>query len=321
MGLQGLGGAKDGQTVARYDYDAFGNRITNTAPELGEDVCPFGFSTKLTDGETGLVYYGYRYYSPEMGRWVSRDPIGERGGINLYGMVGNDAVNMVDIVGLTKREDIDAGRLIYTLNGGWIDWGHANPSGPKALWTSIDGEDGHGSVRDPAGYVLSYRQSMSKSFISVGDGGLYWIKYGLGRSNKESVALGIFKEVTEKFEGMQASFPYNLVTDSGNLEEDRPSNVVAFYRAVKGFDRSQIEAWLKPQTKENSKCLWDKIGGLKHSKSWSPTDYNKQFSEVIGRDVGPLQWPSQLSTIREVPKGSIWKGADIDHFPDPLLGP
>jgi RHS repeat-associated protein len=100
MGLQGLGGAKDGQTVARYDYDAFGNRITNTAPELGEDVCPFGFSTKLTDGETGLVYYGYRYYSPELGCWVSRDPIGERGGINLYGMVGNDAVNRWDYLGM-----------------------------------------------------------------------------------------------------------------------------------------------------------------------------------------------------------------------------
>ncbi len=100
MGLQGLGGAKDGQTVARYDYDAFGNRITNTAPELGEEVNPFGFSTKFTDVETGLVYYGFRYYSPELGRWLSRDPIGERGGINLYGMVRNNPVNRIDVNGL-----------------------------------------------------------------------------------------------------------------------------------------------------------------------------------------------------------------------------
>jgi hypothetical protein len=47
-----------------------------------------------------MLYYGYRYYSPEMGRWISRDPIGERGGINLYGMVGNDAINLVDPLGL-----------------------------------------------------------------------------------------------------------------------------------------------------------------------------------------------------------------------------
>ncbi|MDB2673807.1 RHS repeat-associated core domain-containing protein [Akkermansiaceae bacterium] len=44
--------------------------------------------------------YGYRYYDPVAGRWPSRDPIGERGGINLYGMVENNAVNGVDVLGL-----------------------------------------------------------------------------------------------------------------------------------------------------------------------------------------------------------------------------
>ena len=43
--------------------------------------------------------YGYRYYDPETGRWPSRDPIGEVGGINLYGFVGNDGVNQWDILG------------------------------------------------------------------------------------------------------------------------------------------------------------------------------------------------------------------------------
>jgi RHS repeat-associated protein len=62
---------------------------------------PYRFSTKYTDGETGLVYYGYRYYAPEMGRWLSRDPIAETGGVNLYGFVRNDAVNQWDKLGLT----------------------------------------------------------------------------------------------------------------------------------------------------------------------------------------------------------------------------
>jgi RHS repeat-associated protein len=35
------------------------------------------------------MFYGYRYYDPSTGRWPSRDPIGEKGGVNLYGMVGN----------------------------------------------------------------------------------------------------------------------------------------------------------------------------------------------------------------------------------------
>jgi RHS repeat-associated protein len=62
----------------------------------------FGFSTKFTDTESGLLYYGYRYYDPVTGRWPSRDPIGEEGGINLYGFVGNDGVNLWDLLGLAE---------------------------------------------------------------------------------------------------------------------------------------------------------------------------------------------------------------------------
>jgi hypothetical protein len=46
-----------------------------------------------------VVYYGYRYYDPVTGRWPSRDPIKERGGLNLYGFVNNKAVGFVDVLG------------------------------------------------------------------------------------------------------------------------------------------------------------------------------------------------------------------------------
>jgi len=49
-------------------------------------------------------YYGYRYYDPVTGRWPSRDPIGERGGVNIYGMVGNNAVGRWDYLGLECTE-------------------------------------------------------------------------------------------------------------------------------------------------------------------------------------------------------------------------
>ncbi len=48
------------------------------------------------------VIYGYRYYSAELGRWISRDPIGEQGGNNTYAAVENDLINNVDIIGLWK---------------------------------------------------------------------------------------------------------------------------------------------------------------------------------------------------------------------------
>ena len=50
-----------------------------------------------------MTYYGYRYYDPVTGRWPSRDPIGERGGVNLYGFVGNDGVNYWYNLGLLVR--------------------------------------------------------------------------------------------------------------------------------------------------------------------------------------------------------------------------
>ena len=88
----------DKSIAAVYEYDPFGRQIRGSGPMA--DLNPFRFSTKFTDVETGLVYYGYRYYNPVHGRFISRDPIGERGGLNLYGFVGNDAVNNWDYLGL-----------------------------------------------------------------------------------------------------------------------------------------------------------------------------------------------------------------------------
>ena len=60
----------------------------------------FRFSSKYTDNETGLVYYGYRYCQPQTGRWLTRDPIGELSGGHLYSLVRNTPVNSIDPYGL-----------------------------------------------------------------------------------------------------------------------------------------------------------------------------------------------------------------------------
>jgi RHS repeat-associated protein len=88
--------ASSGVTVAEYEYSPFGEVLRSTGV-----TATFGFSTKYADAETGLVYYGYRYYAPETGKWLSRDPIGEEGGVNLYGFVSNNGVNRVDVHGLS----------------------------------------------------------------------------------------------------------------------------------------------------------------------------------------------------------------------------
>lgn len=94
--------AADGNIAARYEYDPFGNLLAATGPEAEKN--PFRFSTKYFDAETGLYYYGYRYYSPGLGRWINRDPIGEQGGLNLYAYVWNNPIQLLDPLGLTAGE-------------------------------------------------------------------------------------------------------------------------------------------------------------------------------------------------------------------------
>lgn len=90
--------ASGGQVAASYEYDGFGQTIQATG-EYGAKN-PYRFSGKYHDLETNLVYYGYRYYNPQTGRWISTDPYEEDGGVNLYGFVSNNPINKYDQLGL-----------------------------------------------------------------------------------------------------------------------------------------------------------------------------------------------------------------------------
>ncbi len=86
-----------GNVVASFIYDAFGNIISQSGP-MADDFA-FRFSTKYYDHETGLYYYGCRYYHPPLMRWINRDPIEEDGGENLYAFCGNNGINRLDSLG------------------------------------------------------------------------------------------------------------------------------------------------------------------------------------------------------------------------------
>jgi RHS repeat-associated protein len=86
------------QTVAEYSYDAYGNLRGSGGSQAGQ---PYRYSTKEYHAASGLYDYGYRFYSPSLGRWINRDPIAEQGGLNLYGFVANDPVNRQDADGLS----------------------------------------------------------------------------------------------------------------------------------------------------------------------------------------------------------------------------
>ena len=83
---------------AVLEYDAFGQGVRSTGP--ASDLVPFHFSTKFTDQESGLNYYGYRYYDSGKGRWLNRDPMEEDGGVNLNSVCYNNLLACMDNLGL-----------------------------------------------------------------------------------------------------------------------------------------------------------------------------------------------------------------------------
>ena len=87
---------------ALYEYGPYGN-ILRMEGNAAEDN-PFRFSSEYADDELGLVYYNYRYYNPQNGRWVSRDPIGEEESNNLYRFSDNSSIIYCDILGLQLYE-------------------------------------------------------------------------------------------------------------------------------------------------------------------------------------------------------------------------
>ncbi len=86
-----------GNVQAHYTYDAFGGTVSQAGAKAAD--FRFRFSSKYLDNETGLYYYGVRYYASALGRWVNRDPIEENGGLLLYGFVNNEIVNLIDVFG------------------------------------------------------------------------------------------------------------------------------------------------------------------------------------------------------------------------------
>jgi RHS repeat-associated protein len=87
-----------GVVVAQREYDAFGNTVSCSG-SMAEDFA-YWFSTKYLDAETGMYGFVFRFYHPDLGRWVNRDLIEEDGGLNLFGFLENDPLNVYDNLGL-----------------------------------------------------------------------------------------------------------------------------------------------------------------------------------------------------------------------------
>jgi uncharacterized protein RhaS with RHS repeats len=143
-----------------------------------------------------MPYYGYRYYDPLTGRWPSRDPIEEKGGVNLYGFVGNSGVGHFDILGLMTpngwgaplptRADIERardrhrnrnrhnecppkipgggcskqGETVGDMNGGWTDEGRPSLHSGQRTFRGTDQNSGSQCSYDENGNLDDTSEGM-----------------------------------------------------------------------------------------------------------------------------------------------------------------
>ena len=151
---QGLG--------AKYRYDPFGNLTSSSGTYATANT--YRFSSKEWVPSVNGYYYLYRFYMPGIERWLNRDPIGERGGKNLYRNVGNNLISVVDLFGLIPWQDVswwppqtqppNTGGPIFNDGNNW------NPGSDNCLAYGLDVHgciqpdgtpDGEGNAKDCPG--------------------------------------------------------------------------------------------------------------------------------------------------------------------------
>lgn len=95
-----------GELVETTRYTAYGESTTTNIshPKITQASSPWRFSSKWYDHESGFYYFGRRYYDPSMGRWITQDPLGDKGGPNLYAYALNSPLTHFDTYGLFSQK-------------------------------------------------------------------------------------------------------------------------------------------------------------------------------------------------------------------------
>jgi RHS repeat-associated protein len=137
--------------VASYRYDPFGNMISSSGTLANANV--YRFSTKEIHANSGMYYYLFRFYDPNLQRWINRDPILEWGGINLYSALFNSPPMFLDPFGLTDFPCTFIGplrpgdRYVIVINTGMTRGDPRNPDANNIVEPNLLGhQPTNGSV-------------------------------------------------------------------------------------------------------------------------------------------------------------------------------
>lgn len=202
--------APDGTVLASFQYDPFGNVISQTGTPQSEQM----YTGRNYDADSGLYYYRARYYDPQAGRFISEDPKGFAAGVNFYVYVDNNPILANDPLGLDHQIGISAGGSFgFIVLGGnvnvtvgisvpddWTDWrgyqAFGSAQGGAMLGLGLYGGVGASLVTGNTSAPLPVKVSSDVGVFAEGD-------LGAG----EAVSASVQVSVTNPVESQSAGLP------------------------------------------------------------------------------------------------------------------
>ena len=252
----------DGAVVERLIYTPFGELLTHE----GRETSTLRYTGREFDDETGLYYYRARYYDPEVGRFLTEDPLGFGAGVNFYAYVNNNPLNFTDPSGhvLTPDLALDVGFI------GWDVWDIVR-AGPTTTNVTVLGLDVLGAViPGVTGLGAIYKASKKAGNIVEG-------VYKKGRAAAtQGAATGAVNAAKSAFEIAKQGGKH-----SGFLKNYLRKSPKEIQRGIKSLEKQIAEH---------------------QSKIRDPSKHIKDFNKLDPRQQKALvekKWPSDIQRQQE----------------------
>jgi RHS repeat-associated protein len=175
----------DHSSCNQYGYSPYGMTVKGNNGQANQATDDQGNASQYTAREndgTGLYYYRARYYMPSCGRFISEDPIGTQGGINLYGYVGGDPINATDPMGLAQC-DVDAALDVVPSQFPGVDKPRTRSASLRYLQVLTDDERKIGAAYSenkwPYSWFWTWSLYYNVNYVNAKSGDPNWGSYAV----------------------------------------------------------------------------------------------------------------------------------------------